>query len=782
MKAKTLTALFIAFIAGFAMADIPVVFQGMVTTEKNAPASDISNPDLWGGSAPGPDHDYIVKAGKYCGFGGNGTFGGHSMIVGDIDTASGGWLDCSKAGGTWTYDFGTLVLNRGGIYSVSGGGMITIGGAVTVNGTSASPVQIKNKGASGAEMTFSGAFHGSGCLRVFKDFQLNDQLTVRFTGDMSDFGGVMYIGGDNANWTSYAAGIGYRTPVLIGDTAMGCDVSLTKCGAIGPCGTGTAYTGCFSVPNLTFAADSAIRFSVDSTTGGTIRVTNTLTLPASGKVCLDVRSLPVVNAAVRRHPVLIAPAGTGISANSFRLFGAEDKSGNLNSGAICRLAACSLDVGTDASGNEVLYLVMDKYTYLTATDGYGTSCWLPEYSTRWSGVAADTPLDQDTAYLAYDKRMVTPTSGNEVFGGKRLALSSANSSLQLYMSVDINDFVLAGNAYVLLTANWGARLGGSLKVFDPNGKGTGGQLYVARNYTTTVTSTLHGDGNLTIKGVASQVSQKDGRGTVVLSGTNTAFTGKISVTNEQIDPATNVTLRIADARAVGGSRTAFAYDALSFANWSRLQADASLSLTEPTRGVYFAGGNYVSVPDAASTLTLASQTTLFGTLVKEGEGTLALGGALKFTASQLDAPLAGTNVLQVSAGRIRPASKSGADGLAISFAAGTGLKFAPISEADADVARYGLYDVKWATPFDLTGTGGELNVALDLPESKEEIPRSFTFGICTVPSSAAGALEGNLVLEKVKGYKHSVTSEANGDGTVTFTAKYEKRGFVMLFE
>ena len=139
-------------------------------------------------------------------------------------------------------------------------------------------------------------------------------------------------------------------------------------------------------------------------------------------------------------------------------------------------------------------------------------------------------------------------------------------------------------------------------------------------------------------------------------------------------------------------------------------------------------------------------------------------------------------MLQVAAGRIRPASKSGADGLAISFAAGTGLKFAPLSETDADVAQYGLYDVKWATPFDLTGTDGKLDVALDLPENRNEIPAAFSFGVCTVPTAAADALEDNIVLPRVRGYKSSVIKQTNADSTVTFTAKYVKAGLVVVFQ
>ncbi|MBQ3340986.1 MAG: hypothetical protein IJG84_03755 [Kiritimatiellae bacterium] len=769
-----------ALTASCAMADDPIVFQGTATGENAAPATDVSDASKWGGAAPGPDHDYLVTDGKYCGFGGAGTFGGRSIILGDNTTSKAGFLDGSKVTGSWTYDFGTVVMNCGGFYSRATGGMMTIGGDITVNGTSASPVYIKNFGGNNAQMTFSGAFHGSGFLRVFKPYQNNDQLTIRFTGDMSDFTGTMYVG-ESAARTAYVSSIGYRTPVLVGDTTMGCNVSLYPCGAIGACGTGTPYYGCFSVPNLTFAAGSAIRFAVNDTTGGTIRVTNTLTLPASGQVCLDVRDLPNDNPTVRRHPILIAPSGTGISTNSFRIypsFGNGDPTPNV----VCKVFACSLEAGTDSDGSEVLYLVMDKYVHLVTADDWNHSSWLPGNSAHWSGVAAGTPLDPDMNYLSWDKAVVTPQM-DDIFGGKRLVLASPAGNLTFAVpNITIDDFVMANNVYAKMTM-YHSTLRGTLTLFDPNGRGTGGRLYTANEASAAIiASTLKGDGVLTLQGIYTLSETKDGRGVFVLSSTNTEFRGKIAVLNNQNHPATNTTLRISDARALGGPRTAFAYDALSFSNWSRLQADASLVLAEPTRGVYFAGGNYVSVPDATNTLTLASQTTLAGTLVKQGAGTLALGGTLKFTSTQSATPLAGTNVLQVAAGRIRPASKGGADGLAISFAAGTGLKFAPISETDADVVQYGLYDVKWTTPFDLTETDGKLDVALELPENKREIPSKFSFGVCTVPAAAAEALDGNVVLPKILGYKSSVTGKANGDGSVTFTAAYEKVGFILIFE
>ena len=220
--------------------------------------------------------------------------------------------------------------------------------------------------------------------------------------------------------------------------------------------------------------------------------------------------------------------------------------------------------------------------------------------------------------------------------------------------------------------------------------------------------------------------------------------------------------------------SAFAYNAYSFQDWSRFQADADLAIVDSTRGVYFEGNTYVKVPNAAHTLTLATQTTMAGTLVKEGAGTLALGGVLKFTKSQGEEPIEGTNVLNVADGCIKPASKTGADGLAIAFASGTALALSPVAESDEDVAQFGLYNVKWTQPFDLTDTDGKLEVKLDLPD---DLPPTFSFGVCTVSASAAEPLRDKIVLPKVNRYSSSVSESSFEEGTVTFTAKYTRPAF-----
>ncbi len=774
VKARPVMSAVASLVAGCALAGDAIHFIGTANGVGKGNAGDITNAAKWGDgvSELSPTSDYIIDNDRYCGFGGNGAFPGHSLAVGVVG-GNKGYLEAMTSAGT--FDFGALVLNNGQMYS-GFGGTVNIDGDATVNAAMDAPFAFRFKGQSGGNYNFLGDFTGSGKLRVYKSEQSgsSDYLIVRFRGDMSAFAGTLEIGLPSASSDSSATT--YRSPVLFDDTTVGGSLAVNPCGVIAPCGIGTDYYGEFSVADLSMAAGSAIRLGVSATTSATVRVTRSLALPETGRVYLDIRAMPDVNTAERRIPVIVAPAGSGLSANAFEIcsFGTV-------ASVMAKTAACSLVA--DTSGTvETLYLVVGKYTYLNTKDVSGQSSWTSAYASHWKGLSDGTPIDPDTTYVDYSKQMVTPDGGaNEVssFGGRRLVLNSNNAFLYCASSVRIDDFVMMNGAYMQMHPTSGFHLYGSITIAAPSGTGASPvQFRTARGYTANIDADISGSGDITLKGSTSD--NANCKAEFALKGDNSAFTGRIAVTNDKDSPLTNTTISVSGSTALGGARQSFAYNALSFTNYSRFNVNGSVCISEPTRGVYFSGVNYVNVPNDRHTLTLASQTTLAGTLVKEGAGTLALGGTLKFTSSQTDTPTAGGNVLLVNAGRIRPLSKSGADGLAISFATGTGIVLAPLADAGADVRRYGIFDVKWATPFDLTATGGKLDVALDLPQDMSGAPNRFSFGVCTVPSSFAPAVVGNIVLPSVRGYRHSIAAVDNGDGTVTFKATYAKIGFLFL--
>ena len=784
MNAKYVLLALMACATWCVHADDPIKFTGTANGVGKGAVGDITNVAKWGdGVTPfSSESDYIIDNGRYCGFGGDGSFPGRSLTVGVVG-GNNGYLEAMTAGGT--FDFGTLVLNHGQLYSGAGYGF-NIGGDATVNASVDAPFAFRFKGKWGGKYNFTGDFTGSGCLRVYKSQQSDnyDELLVRFTGDLGGFRGTLEIGLPSAATDS--SDTAYRSPVLFGDTTVGGNLVVNPCGVIGPCGTGTDYYGEFSAENLSLGAGSSIRIGVNATTSGTVRVTRSLTLPESGDMWIDVRGMPGVNAAERRVPVIVAPAGTGLSTNRFRFYNLNpNASGGSFNAIVGKLAACSLDVDA-TGGRETLYLVIGKYTYLSTGDSSGKSSWSSEYFSHWQNASSfgDTAFDADTTYVNYEKQMCTPGGGSSVtstFGGKRLVVNSVNARIYFSCSARIDDLVMMHGAYLLMHPTSGCHLGGNITLADPMETGASTVIFrTASGRTANIDANIRGPGNLTLKGTTGD--NANCKAVFVLNGTNSAFSGRIAVTNDRDTPLTNTTLSVSDVRALGGARTSFAYDALSLARCSRLTVNGSLVFAEPTRGVYFSGTNSVNIPAAAHTLTLATQTTLAGTLVKEGAGTLALGGTLKFTSSQSDTPADGTNVLQVSAGRIKPASKTGADGLAIRFASGTGIRLAPLSETDADVLRYGLYDVKWAAPFDLTETDGKLDVALDLPADSGEIPIPFSFGVCTVATGAAEALVGNITLPPISACVPIVKPIPNEDDTVTFRVTYAKRGFVVVFK
>ena len=746
----------------------PIKFIGTATSRSSSRAneSDITNPEKWGDgmSQISADADYLVDSGKYCGFGGGRDFPGKSLTLG----VAGGTAGNLQSFSTGECGFGVLILERGEIYSALAPSAPTKikADSITVNALESSPFAIVSSGGYKSHIEFYAPFYGNGHIRLQKTKQSSDTMRMWFKDSLENFKGTIEIGNPTA-----AAAANYRTVVLVGHTHMSGKIVLNPCGAIAACGVDSEdYMGEFSTEILSFSEGSTIRLGVNATTGGTIRVTKELSLPSSGKVTIDVMALPDNSLGGRRHPVLIAPAGSGMQESDFELKVIGNASGELHG----KLKDCSLGVET-VDGNDILYIDLGNYTvYKGSGDGWNDSSFMPEYSSRWSGVPSNTLIDENTTYVSYSREIVTPGVEYE-FPGKSLVLCGRDL-LFACRKLTVNDFHVMNAAELRFWSQNSIDLYGKITLSNPASGGTALELLQSKGYKAEVHSDISGSGNIKIIGALKNGNERPSSGTVILSGVNTAFTGRILLANECGSVGTNITLRVSDIRALGGPMSAFAYNAYSFQEWSRFQADANLAIVDPTRGVYFEGNAYVKIPNASHTLTLATQTTMAGTLVKEGAGTLALGGVLKFTKNQNDEPLEGTNILRVAEGCIKPASKSGADGLAIAFAAGTALALSPLAETDADVAQFGLYNEKWTEPFDLTDSDGKLEVKLDLPE---DLPISFSFGVCTVSASAAESLRGKIELPKVSRYSCSISESSIENGTVTFTATYTRPAFTI---
>lgn len=278
-----------------------------------------------------------------------------------------------------------------------------------------------------------------------------------------------------------------------------------------------------------------------------------------------------------------------------------------------------------------------------------------------------------------------------------------------------------------------------------------------------------------------------------LRALNTNYTGRITLacggwrtgTNWEGDNMSRqVTLNVDDARNLGGPLASFTYDALRVRDCQILSVTNDVAFTEQTRGLFIDGCARFNVA-SGKTLTLAQPLTFAGKLRKEGAGMLAMGGTVAFTADRLSDPdgLDGTNVLEVVEGYVKPLSKTAADGLALTFENGTSLAL-DIAPSNADMAQYGLYNVKADAPVTLAEGMSTLPVTLNTDGIVEPAP-VYEVALATVKDrTLATALKGRLSVTKPwPNYVAELSLRDNPDdgNSCTVVARIRLAGLTVIF-
>ena len=775
-----------------------------VSQYAKAEATDLMSNKWTSNASPEAGNGYEIINGKICGC-------GFDTFPGDSLTLSNGTLVLRNVG-TGSLSLGNVILDGGTFVALNNSTAAstlinaTIHGDFSVQGSGTSTFLLQRNAATANSMTFDGHFSGSANIVLKKNTYSNGgTMAYFFTGDLSQYTGTMIVGrtdyGSNNDFLTADKSPYYAADALFGDTTVAGTIRLSPyAGRVGCCGH-SKYYGAFSVSNLEFSEGSAIcvAFNSSASTGSTIRVTSALSLPADANVSVDICALDVPTTANNNipaihWPILVAPAETAMTESKFCLRLDVGNSFSRSDLAWYANTQLSLSVEPNEAGEKVLYLNANPVVRLetSATKGSSSSskdsysALLPDQMYMWQDGAAGDLFDPGTSYLVYNKYLASPLTEDVDFAGKILALVGGSAEWRFFNSheIRIGHLTMADTALLFFGYASPTITGGVIDVLDYGGDV---RFQGKHNETMTIDSEIRGNGGIAFS-VWSDSDWKDYRATLVLKGTNTAFSGKMRLFSNSANMLPEKTDRLTklvvhDGRSLGGACATTNYNALALTTNTMLSVQATTAITEPTRGVFVEGhGGAIEVPTATDTFTIGSSTTFAGTLYKKGAGTLALGGTAAFTSDLLDTPIAGTNVLRVTEGWLRPTTKGCADGLAIVFSEGTGLRFAPRSETDADVNAYGLVDVKWATPFDLTATGGKLSVAVDFPSAS---PREdFQFAVCTVSAAAAEALDldSNIALQKVRGYGASVVRRANPDGSVTYLANYVVRGMLIIVE
>lgn len=184
------------------------------------------------------------------------------------------------------------------------------------------------------------------------------------------------------------------------------------------------------------------------------------------------------------------------------------------------------------------------------------------------------------------------------------------------------------------------------------------------------------------------------------------------------------------------------------------------------------GNGQVEVTDG-DTITFMNPLTMAGALLKKGPGTLALGGAMRFIdGEESTEPLAGTNVVTVKAGWIKPLATNALDGAALAFGTGTGIRLDVSPTADG-LAERGFVNVKANGSVGLAaGATGKIMLAFDgMPSG------AVVLGVATLPArSDAEALCSLLQVVRPKGFKGILSVVENDDGSATVKVALSQPG------
>lgn len=296
-----------------------------------------------------------------------------------------------------------------------------------------------------------------------------------------------------------------------------------------------------------------------------------------------------------------------------------------------------------------------------------------------------------------------------------------------------------------------------------------------------VSANLSGDG--LVRFLSTEYAYPNNAVTNRLTGSNTGFTGAIDVTTTgfSYEYATGaygyrdeskrnwMTLWIDSEENLGAAPAAFTYNQLRLRNGGPLFVAADVTIDDANRGIFVEGAGVMAVA-AGKTLTVKVPLTVDGTLVKQGAGTLALGGRLDGTG---DAPVLYRNRVRVEAGRVKPLTGRALNGAQLVVTGDAAVEIdATVDESD--FRTYGLVLAKSETvaPFALE-TGDAVAFAVTGVAPSFEAPVSVP--LVTVRRAFADTVRGSLAAtvaaEGVAATVVEVEGTLDGVPVTTFAAR-----------
>jgi len=611
-----------------------------------------------------------------------------------------------------------------------------------------------------------------------------------FSGDNSGFYGTMVLKDTYASFTSdhfasfpgtlaYACAAKLTLPVGFPGTAAAIDGYTLNATSLNgeryaALSDGTlAFNSARTFADLTIASNGVLSLAFAAGSAAVPTVTNSFFVAAGATVALS--GLAVSDLTNMTSIALVRLAG--VAAEN-----PPDVSGLALRTLACGLPRCASFAWTADGDDKVLVASWRPVSMLVRAPASKANFFTNEaYKDYWSD--GELPQSGRDYYIGgfgvitWELSAVNFAGDSLTFEDQQFYLTSASISAA---DMVIND--LGSTTLYKDSSTWS----GGLTVLS-------GGLYI-RVYQSCwlyLRSTLSGTGTIRFSGTTTSTVAKP-YGTVEISGTNTAYGGRIWI-NTPISAASGskpatpdyangyvTRCYISDGRNFGGPFTADSnsYKAIQVDNFSRVVCRNSVTLDEPTRGLFISLAAQFSVP-AEATLTLNNPVTYNGELIKTGAGVLALGGTALFTdGDPASEPQATSNVVSVTAGSLKPLAAAATDGLDIRFSGEAGLVLPTTSET-------GLYGVRTGSAVSASTETGKIPTTFDTTGLDVEAP-VFTFRLVTAADAETAAARAALLSLPRRVASHAFVSTSvaeNEDGTYTAKATYERiRRFIVIIQ
>lgn len=552
-----------------------------------------------------------------------------------------------------------------------------------------------------------------------------------------------------------------------------------------------------AVSNLTLHAGSSYRvsYSTDTKTASVIRVSHKFSIPEDeGTVYIRFSTYPTVGAAAQVFPLVIVPDSEELDVNRFSIDETRSIDSRLHLYVIHDEEAHTKTL-VAALYAKLKLVTADSTEYASNGANY-TSALSEGHEAQWSDNKlphdlAIYEMGQQSGYGYCLRTCEFKSTDDYVFKGELLRTMGSQAF-----------FVFAGSH--AFEANIEVTTKTFFRAYNGQDPALCGTLALNANAESvtyngsilTVKSAISGMGNWTIAGRnGTGVPQ----GTVAFEGDNSGWTGAISMTqnsgtgkNGNAYPCYSTyhqNLRFSDEKNLGGPLDEFNYKAVSLNHYSAVLVTNSVALSKDTnRGIYVTNAAIFNV-SADCTFDCGWPVTFAGTLYKDGAGTVGFGG-VKFrdaTGALTDEipENAEHRLLVVTNGCVKALSHDCLDGITVDLCKPTSTISTALAVAfnpeDANLKRYGFYNVKTTTPF-VEGHAINfriLNVDTAALEAARLTDEGYKQGLITVKTTAAKNVEDNLVVEKVKGLRLIREDDAETE-TTTFSLYGRKEGVLLI--